>query len=115
MKRNVNEKGFVKVALTLIIIALCAYVGYKIGMPYYRYSAFKADAKEITRIGLGDVERTKTMLLERAHELKIPIEEDAISVIRKEKTVQVSTSWNETVDFMGIYQKDFSFNINIEE
>ncbi len=115
MKTNVNEKGFVKVALILIILVLCVYVGFKIGMPYYRYSAFKSDAKEIARIGLGDVERTKTMLIEKAHELKIPVEEDAISVIRKEKTVQVNTSWTETVDFMGIYQKDFSFNIDIEE
>ncbi|NWF98640.1 MAG: hypothetical protein HXY52_06885 [Nitrospirae bacterium] len=115
MNKKANEKGFVKVALVLIILVICAYVGYKVGMPYYKYSAFKADAKEITRIGLGEVERTKNMLLERAHELKIPIEEDAISVIRKEKTVQVNTSWKETVDFMGLYQKEFVFNIDIEE
>lgn len=115
MNAKLNEKGFVKVALILIILALCSYVGYKVGMPYYRYSAFKADAKEIARIGLGDVERTKSMLLERAQELKIPIGEDSVSVIRKEKTVQVNTSWSETVDFMGVYQKEFAFNIDIEE
>jgi len=84
-------------------------------MPYYRYSVFKADAKEITRISLGDLQKTKTLLFDRAQELKLPIEEDAISVTVKDKSVYVSTSWSETVDLFGIYQKDLNFAVNIEE
>jgi hypothetical protein len=60
-----NEKGFIKAVLILVVFALCIYVGIQFGTPYYRYSVFKSDAKEIARVGLGDVKRTQTMLFER--------------------------------------------------
>ena len=76
-----NEKGFIKVAFILAVLALCVYAGIQFGAPYYKYSVFKSDAKEITRVGLGDVKRTQTMLFEKAQELKLPLEEDDISVV----------------------------------
>jgi hypothetical protein len=115
MKSLRNEKGYFKFVLTVIILALCAYLGIQFGMPYYRYSVFKSDAKEITRISLGEVEKTKALLFERAQELKLPIEENTISVKVKDKSVYVSTSWSETVDLFGIYQKDLNFAVNIVE
>jgi hypothetical protein len=115
MKSLRNEKGYIKFVLVVIILALCAYLGIKFGAPYYRYSVFKSDAKEITRISLGDVQKTKALLFERAQELKLPIEEDTISVTVNNKTVYVSTSWTETVDLFGIYQKDLNFAVDIEE
>jgi hypothetical protein len=110
-----NEKGFIKVAFILAVLALCVYAGIQFGTPYYRYSVFKSDAKEIARIGLGDVKRTHTMLFDKAKELKLPIEEDDISVVVTDKRVLVKTSWSETVDLFGIYQKELNFNIDIEE
>ncbi|HMK50643.1 MAG TPA: hypothetical protein VK435_11365 [Thermodesulfovibrionales bacterium] len=110
-----NERGSVKVIFTLAFVVLCVYVGLKIGTPYYRYSVFKSDAREIARVGLGDISRTKTMLVERAQELKLPIGEEDISVNVTNKTVLINTSWAETVDFFGVYQKELDFSVNIEE
>ncbi len=110
-----NEKGFIKVAFTLAVIALCVYAGIQFGMPYYRHSAFKSDAKEIARIGLGDAKRTKTMLFEKAQELKLPIAEDDLSVVVANNRVLVKTSWSETVDLLGVYQKELNFSIDIQE
>jgi len=115
MKSLRNEQGFIKFTLIVILLALCTYVGIQFGMPYYRYSVFKSDAKEITRISLGDVQKTKTLLSDRAQELKLPIEEDNISVTVKDKSMHVSTSWSETVDLFGVYQKDLNFSVDIEE
>jgi hypothetical protein len=115
MKSLRNEKGYVKFVLIVIILAFCAYLAIKFGMPYYRYSVFNSDAKEITRISLGEVKKTQYLLYERAQELKLPIEEDNISVTVKNKTVYVSTSWSETVDLFGIYQKELNFAVDIEE
>ena len=115
MKVLGNEKGYIKFVLVVVILALLAYLGFKFGAPYYRYSVFNSDAKEITRISLGDVAKTRALLYERAQELKLPIEEDNISVTVDKKTVYVSTSWSETVDLFGIYQKDLNFAVDIEE
>ncbi len=109
-----NEKGFIKFAFILAVFALCIYAGIQFGTPYYRYSVFKSDGKEITRVGLGDVKRTKRMLFEKAQELKLPIEEEDISVVVTNETVRVKTSWSETVDLFGIYQKVLNFSIDIE-
>jgi hypothetical protein len=110
-----NEKGFIKVAFILAVLALCIYAGFQFGTPYYRYSVFKSDAKEIARVGLGDVKRTQTMLFDRAKELRLPLEEDDLSVVVTDKRVLVKTSWSETVDLFGIYQKELVFTIDIEE
>jgi hypothetical protein len=115
MKALNNEKGFIKVALTLTILALLVYAGIEFGRPYYKYSALKSDAKEIARITIGEVERAKEQVLERAQELKIPLTEDKITVTKTEKTVRIRTSWSETVDFLGLYQKTFHFKIDVEE
>ena len=110
MKRDLSKS-----LLILAVLALCVYAGLQFGTPYYRYSVFKSDAKEIARVGLGDVKRTKTMLFDRVKELKLPIEEDDISVVVTDKRVLVKTSWSETVDLFGIYQKELNFSIDIEE
>ncbi len=115
MKVLNNEKGFIKFVFIVAVLAFLVYAGIQFGMPYYRYTAFKSDTKEIARISIGDIERTKIMLNERAQELKIPIEEKDILVTRTEKTVKVKTSWSETVDILGLYQKRLDFTVNIEE
>ena len=115
MKVIGNEKGYVKFFLVTAILALCVYAGFEFGMPYYRYSAFKSEVKEIARISLGDAEKTKDQIFLKAEEMKIPIEREDISVVVTKKTVKVNTSWSETVDLLGIYQKKLDFDIDIEE
>jgi hypothetical protein len=110
-----NERGFIKLVFITAILVFLIYSGIQFGMPYYRYSAFKADAKELARISLGNVDRTRTQIFERAQELNIPIGEQDITVTRTEKTVRIQTSWSETVDLLGVYQKTLDFDLRIEE
>ncbi len=115
MKVLRNEKGYVKFVFTVLVIGLLIYTGIQFGIPYYKYSAFKTDAKDITRMGLGRVDKIRENLFERAKELKIRIEEEDISVVYTGKTVRVKTSWSETVDLLGLYQKQLNFTVDIEE
>lgn len=110
-----NEKGFIKFLFILGIFVFLIYTGIKFGMPFYRYSALKSDAKAIARISLGDTKKTKTDILERVQELKIPIQENQIVVTKTETMVRVQTSWSETVDLLGLYQKKLNFRIDLEE
>lgn len=110
-----NEKGVIKFVFVTALLVFLVYAGIKFGMPYYRYSAFKSDAKELARISTGEIEKTRLMIFERAMELKIPLKEEDIVVTKTERRVIVRTSWSETVDIVGVYQKKLDFSINVEE
>jgi adenine-specific DNA methylase len=110
-----NEKGYIKLIFVTVVIVFLAYLGIKFGMPYYRYSAFKSDIKEFARVSVGDLNRTKADIIERARDLKIPIEEKDLIIDKKDNMVRVKTSWSETVDVMGLYQKTLDFDIDVEE
>ncbi len=109
-----NENGYIKFILITAFIVFLVYLGVKFGMPYYKYSAFKSDIKEMVRVSLGDVNKTKTEVLQRAQELKIPIGEKDVVIEKKENIIIVTTSWSETVDVLGVYQKTLDFDIAVE-
>jgi len=115
MRHLRSRDGFIKPLLTIVILLLAGYVGIEFGIPYYRYSAFKSEAKEIARLELGNVEKTRAQLYNAAQEIKIPIEEKDIIVTRKMNTVRVQTSWSTMVDIFGFYQKTLHFKIDVEE
>ena len=115
MKVLNNENGFVKFIFIMLVLASLVYAGLKFGMPYYRYSAFKSDAKELARISIGDTEKTRAQIFERAQELELPLEENDIKVTKTVRGVRVQTSWSETVDLLGLYQKKFNFAVDEEE
>ncbi len=104
-----------KAIFWLVILALLVYSGFQFGMPYYRYTALKTDAKEIARISLGEVEKTRAQIFLRAQELNVPIEEKEIVVTRTDTLVRVKVSWSESVNLFGIYQKTLNFTVNIQE
>jgi hypothetical protein len=110
-----NEKGFIKFIFITAVLAFLIYAGVQFGMPFYRYEAFKSDVKEMARITLGDVNRTKTDILERAKELNIPLDKDDLVVSRSGNTVLVKAAWSETVDMFGFYQKKLDFTVDVEE
>ncbi len=110
-----NEEGFVKFVVVTAILAFCVYAGIAFGIPYYKHAAFRSEAKELARISLGDVEKTRVQLVEKARELKIPLDERALVVTKTERSVRVKTSWEETVDLLGYYQKKLKFSIDVEE
>lgn len=109
-----NENGFIKLILITTIIVSLVYAGMKFGMPYYKHSALKSDIKEMVRVSLGDVKKTKTEVLERAKELNVPIEEKDVEVQKQGNIIIVTTSWSETVDILGLYEKTLDFEIDVQ-
>ncbi|MBA3060037.1 MAG: hypothetical protein FP832_00025 [Nitrospirae bacterium] len=111
-----NKEGFFKFVFVLGLIVFLMYAGFQFGMPFYRYTSFKTDAKGIARVSVsGDIERTRAQVFERAQELNILIKEKDIEVVKTTRGMRVKTAWSEEVDILGIYQKTFDFKINVEE
>jgi len=106
-----------KKAIWLLIFACLIYTGIQFAKPYYRYLAFKSDAKEIARISveMKSEDAIRKMLYERAQELKIPIDKDDIDISVTDKMVRIRTSWVEVVDILGIYRKALTFSTDSRE
>lgn len=115
LEASSNEKGSIKFIFVTALLCSLVYAGIKFGIPYYKHSAFQSDVKELARISLGDTEKTRNQIYERAQELKLPLEAKDIVVTKTERAVRVRTSWEETVDLMGLYQKTLTFSVNVEE
>lgn len=111
-----NKEGFFKFVFVLLIIAFLMYAGLQFGMPFYRHSSLRSDVEQVARISIaGDVDKTRAQIFELAQELNIPIKEQDIEVIKTARGMRVKTSWSETVDILGLYQKTFDFKIDVEE
>lgn len=108
--------GYLKPLFVIVALAAAAYLGLLFGKPYYRYSALKSDAAEMARVSLGDERKLREMIFSRAQELGIPIEEDAIFVDRNaDNVMDVKASWNESVNVLGLYERDLAFSIDLRE
>ena len=110
-----NENGSIKPLITIMILFVLAYTGYKFAIPYYKYSMLKSSVKEFTLISLGREDKLRNMIYNRAKELNAPVSNNNISVQNLGNSMHVSISWTDSVDLMGIYRKKIDFNINITE
>jgi hypothetical protein len=115
MRHLRNRDGFIKPLLVIAIMAFLIYSGIQFGIPYYRYSAFKNEAKEIARLELGQVEKTRAQIYEAAQSQKIPIEAEDIQITKKTHTTRVQTSWSVDVDIFGLYHRTLNFTVDVEE
>lgn len=109
-----NEHGFFKLLFVLALIVFAIYAGLQFGMPYFRYSSLKNDAKELALMSLGEMDKTRAQVFERAQELNIPIKEKDIEIIRAGKKIRIKTAWSETVDLLGIYETTIDFVLEVE-
>ena len=103
-----------KVILVLLILGIIGYSAYLVAIPHYNYLAFKSDALEFLRISIRNYpEKTKKEIMKIAEEYDIPIEKGDIYLQwNPKKGFLMRVAWVETVDFFGIYQKSFKFQID---
>lgn len=112
--KNEKGEGVIKFLFVIALVVLAIYVGVQFGIPYYNYSAFKSDAKDLAVMNIGNIEKTKQAVFERAQELKIPIEEKDILVTKEVNLTRVQTVWSETINIFGIYEKTLEFAVDVE-
>lgn len=115
MRHLRNNDGFIKPLLVIGVMAFLVYCGIQFGVPYYRYSAFKSEAKEIARIELGQVEKTRAQIFEAAQNQRIPIEAEDIQITKLTNTIRIQTSWSVDVDILGLYHRTLDFTVDVEE
>ncbi len=115
MKHIRNQNGWIKPLLVISILILVVYSGIQYGIPYYRHSAFENDVRDIARLSSGDVKKVKEDVYASAINFNIPIGENDIVVEKRGNKIHIQTSWSQTIDILGLYQRTVDFNVEIEE
>ncbi|MBF0538880.1 MAG: hypothetical protein HQL03_11595 [Nitrospirae bacterium] len=111
---NQRGEGALKPVLSIAFVALLCYAGYLFGMPHYRYDSLKSEVTQIARLG-SNQQRTLEMVYEKVQELDLPIKKEQIEVKLDNKRITIKTGWSEHVDFLGLYQRDFDFKIDVTQ
>jgi len=111
----VNEKGSVKVFFVIFMLVALAYVGISFGKPYYRYNTLRSFSRDTILMEVGDTKVIRKKILDEAAVLKVPLDEEDLSIsINDHKIIVVKANWSEVVDFWGYYQKRLDFDMNVE-
>lgn len=103
-----------KIIFWLLILAIIIYSGVKFGYPYYKYVAFKDEAKAIAKLPLDREEEIWAKVLEKVNDLNLPLKKEDITITKTDGVVRITASWSEVVDFFGYYQKTLDFKVDTQ-
>ncbi len=96
----------------LLIIILIVYAAVLFVPPFYRYYAFKSDLKEFARVGVTlPHKELMERIISSARSYKVPIDEGDIIITRNHE-LYIEVSWQERVNFLNIYEREFDFFID---
>ncbi|MBI5676627.1 MAG: hypothetical protein HZC48_12535 [Nitrospirae bacterium] len=102
--------------LNLLVVGLALFSAYQFGVPFYHYLAFKSDLKELSRMNSNQFRQGEMMLKvqEMARDMNIPLKDKNIKLTR-DSTYKIEVLWEETVNWLSIYQKTFQFAVDTSQ
>lgn len=101
-----------KAIFIILILVLTGYSLYLLAIPHYNHFAFKSDSEEILRIIIAqDPIKTKKKIMEIAVQYDIPITEEDVH-LTWDRRYSLKVSWMATVNWFGVYQKTFNFDVD---
>ena len=102
-----------KMLIKLLVVGLALYSAFLFGVPHYHYLVFKSDLKEVSKMNSNQFREGEMMskVHEMARDDNVPLKEKDIKLTR-ESTYKIEVSWEETVNWLTIYQKTFKFAVD---
>lgn len=99
--------------LYLLVTGLALVSAFQFGVPFYHYLVFKSDIKEVSKMKSGQFREGEMILKvqEMARDMNVPLKDEDIILTRGE-TYKIQLSWTETVNWLGLYQKNFQFDVD---
>ena len=114
MKKIMENEGFIKGVVYLLIFGLAVIITISFAMPYYRYYILKMQSEGYLKIENSIIEKLNEKIMETAKELKVPLTEDNLKITRVEETLFLKAHWTEVVDIFGKYQKELYFSLDLK-
>jgi hypothetical protein len=99
--------------LNLGIIVLALVSAFQFGVPFYHYLVFKSDLKEVSKLPSAGFKEGEMLVKvkDMARDMKVPLKEEDITLTRG-LSYRIELSWEETVNWLGFYQKTFQFTVD---
>lgn len=102
--------------ICLAVVALAVYSGYMLGMPYYKFYAFRSDAADMVKFKSNYPKELKEKVIQKARDYGVPVSDEAIQIWKTEdKGYRMKASWSETVNILDLYEKTFNFAFEVAE
>jgi hypothetical protein len=116
MKGARGSRGYVKLIITLLLVAGIGFIGITFAKPYYRFITLRSHTKDILTSELGSVELIRKGIMEEAADLNVPLEPENLEVHlnTRTKVITVKATWSEVVDLWGYYQKQIDFDMETD-
>jgi hypothetical protein len=105
-----------KTLLKLIVVGLVINAAYHWGMAEYSFSQLKDSTHSLLVLGTREpIEHLKEQVLQKAADLKLPVQPDSVTFARENVRTTVSVSYHTEIEpFPGYkYPKDYSFTDEI--
>ena len=109
MMKNIGDRGSVKGFFWLFILVAIVFVGISFSKPYYRYYTLGSHTRDFLKTEIGNIDKIRQNVMSDAEELKVPLDEEDLDVVKEGKIIKIKATWSETVDFWGYYQKKIDF------
>lgn len=109
-----NEKGKAGAGtlVWIVIIAAAIYGGVKIAPPYIIYYMMRTEVENDAQTAhLYDDEKIANLILNRAKEFELSIEENNLVINRREGEIEISLHYNTDINFLNQYVKTLYFDI----
>ena len=99
--------------LNLLVVGLALVSAFQFGLPFYHHMVFKSDLKEVSKMNSNQFREGEMMLKvkEMARDINVPLQDNDI-ILTQDLTYRIEVSWEETVNWLGIYQKTFKFAVD---
>jgi hypothetical protein len=114
MRDRMGNKGFIKVFIIILIIAVSAFVLISFGKPYYKYYRLGSYTRDYLKAEIGNIDMIREQIMKEAQELGIALDEKNLDITLDKKIIRINATWSETVDFWGYYQQKFDFTMKEE-
>lgn len=109
---NKNGKASAGTLIWIVLIAAVVYVGVKFVPPYITYYMMKTEVENDAQTAhLYDDQKIVNLIMNRAKELELPVEDNNLVVERREDEIEISLNYKVDVNFFAGYVKTLFFDI----
>jgi hypothetical protein len=100
--------------IKLAIAALVIHAAYQIGSAYWDHYQFTDAVQQVAQFGESEpIAEIKTRVMELAAERNLPIPEDAITVTRQRRRIDVDGAYTREILLAPGYKRPWTFTVDV--